>query len=121
VLQQLGYAYSTSTTPFYGLRHGPAFRHLGLLEFPVSGQGRDPLSILDSWGCFRAPDRVLGAEDYRREAVGMAQHLESGPGILNFYADPSHVADQPIFFDTMAELAKVATPVSYRELLGIVR
>jgi Polysaccharide deacetylase len=121
VLQQLGYAYSTSTTPFYGLRHGPAFRHLGLLEFPVSGQGRDPLSILDSWGCFRAPDRVLRSEDYRREALGMAQHLELGPGILNFYADPSHVADQPIFFETMAELTKMATPASYRELLGIVR
>lgn len=120
VLQDLGYSYSTSTTPFYGLRHGPVFRHLGLLEFPVSGQGRDPLSILDSWGCFRAPDRVLGPEDYRREALGMAQHLGRGPGILSFYADPSHIAAQPIFFETMADLARVAKPTAYRDLMRVV-
>lgn len=120
VLRELGYTYSTSTTPFAGLRYGPAFTQLGLMEFPVSGQGSNPLSILDSWGCFRAPDRVLGPEDYRREALGMAGHLASGPGILNFYADPCHVADQPIFFETMAELVKVSTPAAYRDIMKVV-
>jgi peptidoglycan/xylan/chitin deacetylase (PgdA/CDA1 family) len=120
VLRDLGYSYSTSTTPVAGLRHGPVFRHLGLLEFPVSGQGSNPLIILDSWGCFRAPDRVLTPEDYRREALGMARHLAGSPGILNFYADPCHVADHSIFFETMAELVKVATPVAYRDLLRLV-
>lgn len=120
VLRELGYTYSTSTTPFAGLRYGPAFTQLGLMEFPVSGQGSNPLSILDSWGCFRAPDRVLGPEDYRREALGMAGHLAAGPGVLNFYADPCHVADQPIFFETMAELVKVATPAAYRDIMKVV-
>lgn len=119
VLRDLQYAYSTSTTPLAGLRYGPAFMRYGLMEFPVSGQGGNPLSILDSWGCFRAPDRTLGAEDYKREALGMARHLGSGPGVLNYYADPCHVADQPIFFETMAELTKIAKPVAYRDLMGI--
>lgn len=120
VLRGLHYSYSTSTTPLAGLRYGPAFRRYGLMEFPVSGRGSDPLSILDSWGCFRAPDRTLTAEDYRREALGMARHLASGPGVLNFYADPCHVADQPIFFETMAELTKTAKPVAYRDLMDLV-
>jgi len=120
VLRGLQYTYSTSTTPFAGLRYGPAFTRYGLMEFPVSGQGGNPLSILDSWGCFRAPDRVLAAEDYKREALGMARHLASGPGILNYYADPCHVADQPIFFETMAELTKIAKPVAYHDLMELV-
>jgi hypothetical protein len=119
VLRGLHYTYSTSTTPFAGMRYGPAFTRFGLMEFPVSGQGSDPLSILDSWGCFRAPDRVLAAEDYSREALGMARLLAPGPGILNFYADPCHVVDQPIFFDTMAALARLSKPTAYRDLMEL--
>jgi hypothetical protein len=120
VLRGLRYTYSTSTTPFAGLRYGPAFTRYGLMEFPVSGQGSNPLSILDSWGCFRAPDKILSAEDYKREALGMARHLASGPGILNFYADPCHVADQPIFFETMVELTGVSKPAAYRDIMELV-
>jgi hypothetical protein len=120
VLRSLHYTYSTSTTPFAGLRYGPAFTRFGLMEFPVSGRGSDPLNILDSWGCFRAPDRVLAPEDYSCEALGMARHLAPRPGILNFYADPSHIADQPIFFDTMAELARLSKPTAYRDLMELV-
>jgi hypothetical protein len=120
VLRGLQYTYSTSTTPLAGLRYGPAFRRFGLMEFPVSGQGSNPVSILDSWGCFRAPDRTLAAADYRREALAMARLLASGPGILNFYADPCHIVGQPIFFETMAELARVSQPVAYRDLMDIV-
>jgi hypothetical protein len=117
VLTRLGYRFSSSTTPLAGLRFGPAFAKLGLMEFPVSGQGDDPLSILDSWGCFHAPDRVMTAEDYRRKALMLAGHLNGGPGILNFYADPCHIAHEPIFFETMSELAKMAQPTRYRNLM----
>lgn len=117
VLRKLGYVFSSSTTPFYGLRYGPAFTRFGLMEFPVSGRGSDPVTILDSWGCFRAPDRQLTPADYRSEAIAMAKHFQGGPSLLNFYADPCHVADQPIFFETMAMLAKVAAPVSCRQLM----
>lgn len=119
LLRGLGYLYSTSTTPFLGLRYGPAFKRFGLMEFPVSGQGSNPLDILDSWGCFRAPDRRLFPDDYKREALGMARHLAASPGILNFYADPSHIVDQPTFFETMADLVKMAKPAAYRDMMGL--
>lgn len=119
LLARLGYRFSSSTTPLAGLRFGPAFTKLGLMEFPVSGQGDDPLSILDSWGCFHAPDRVLTPEDYRRKALLLAQHLDRSPGLLNFYADPCHIAHEPIFFETMRELAKLARPVQYRRLMEL--
>jgi hypothetical protein len=120
VLKRLRYSYSTSTTPFIGLRLGPVFSDLGLPEFPVSGQGSDPLAILDSWGCFEAPDRVLGPEDYKRQALSMARLLAGAPGLLNYYADPCHIAEQPVFFETMAELTKVGKPAGYRDLMNLV-
>jgi hypothetical protein len=121
VLRRLGYAFSTSTAPYFGFRYGPAFDRFGIRELPVSGHGSRPLQILDSWGCFAAPDRVLAPADYRREATAMAARLAGGPGVLNYYADPSHVADQPIFFDTMAALLTVATPISFSARLEKLR
>lgn len=118
LLSELGYAFSTTTMPLLGLRFGPAFRRRGIWEFPLSGGSSRPLTLINSWGCFRAPDRVLGPDDYRRETVGMARRLSTGPGLLNFYVDPSHVVDQPIFFAAIAEILKVAEPVTYPQLLA---
>lgn len=121
VLAHLDYDYSTSTSPGFALRFGPAFERRGVREIPVSGCGSRPWRILDSWGCFEAPDRRLGPGDYRREALAMARRLARGPGLLNYYADPSHIARQPLFFETVAELAKVAAPIGYGALLKRLR
>jgi len=118
VLTRLGYVFSSSTTPGFGLCYGPLFRRYGLLEIPVSGRGSRPFDILDSWSCFAAPGRSLRPMDYREDAVRLAQRLRGGPGLLNFYADPSHIADEPIFFETVRELARLAQPTTYRELVG---
>jgi hypothetical protein len=118
LLVRLGYVYSTSTTPGFGLCYGPAFRRYGLTEIPVSGRGSNPFEILDSWSCFARPDRVLGPNDYHRDAALMSARLGTGPGLLNYYADPSHVADQPIFFETMGELIEHAQPTTYRDLIA---
>ena len=118
VLARLGYAYSSSTTPYFGWRHGPVFEKFGVKEIPVSGGGTRPFTIIDSWGCFAAPDRQLTPGDYRDETVALARRLAGGPGLLNYYADPSHIIGQPIFFETMAELARLATPVTFTQLLA---
>jgi hypothetical protein len=118
VLRRLGYSYSSSTTPSFGFRYGPVFRRYGLAEVPVSGRGESPCDILDSWSCFAAPERRLGPQDYRNGALGMAERLKGGAGVLNYYCDPSHVVDQPIFFETMRDLLEVAEPTSFRQLLG---
>jgi len=117
VLRGLGYAYSSSTSPFFAFRHGPVFNEFGVSEIPVSGGCDRALTIIDSWGCFAAQSRALDAEDYVSETVGLAQKLAGGPGLLNFYADPSHVVGEKLFFSAMAELARLAHPVSFTTLM----
>jgi hypothetical protein len=117
LLARLGYTFSSSTTPGFGLCYGPMFRRYGLTEIPVSGRGDKPFDILDSWSCFAAPSRALGPQDYRRDAVRLSERLRGGPGLLNYYADPSHIVRQPIFFETMRDLIKVAEPTTYHDLI----
>lgn len=118
VLQGLGYRFSTSTVPMYAYRFGPVFRDFGVAEIPVSGMASRPLRILDSWTCFAAPGRKYQPEDYAREGAQAAQrYADVGAGILNFYADPSHVRGRREFFDAVAAWARVARPTTYGELI----
>jgi hypothetical protein len=118
-LAALGYAFSTSTVPLLAFRHGPIFSRSGIKELPVSGMDSDPYTILDTWGCFRAPDRIRTPEDYLTEGRAAADSARAaGAGLLNFYADPSHIHDQEDFFDAVEYWCSVATPVTYRDLLG---
>jgi hypothetical protein len=122
VLSDLGYRYSSSTVPVHGFRDGPAFDRFGLLELPVSGMASSPLTILDSWGCFAAPDRTLGPADYEREATALADAVgAAGAGVINCYADPSHVAGRPEFLAAVEAWRRVATPVAPGELARMVR
>lgn len=117
-LKELGYLFSTSTTPLYAYRLGPLFRNFGVCEIPVSGMGTSPLTILDTWGCFAAPNRTLSQEDYRREGKLAGEILGNmGTGIMNYYADPSHIHESEIFFETVGQWLAVAQSVTYGELL----
>jgi hypothetical protein len=118
VLARLSYVYSTSTTPGFGLCYGPAFQRYGLIEIPVSGRGDRPFDILDSWSCFAAPGRKYMPQDYQRGAICMAERLQGKPGLLNYYCDPSHVVNQPIFFETMRGLVKIAEATNYSKFIS---
>lgn len=113
VLKDMGYKYSSSTIPFHAFRYGPVFNRFGLLEFPVSGAFSRPLSIQDSWSFYAAPDRQWGPDDFLAQARSLAKFCqkENIVGILNYYADPSHVWDQPTFFDAVKIWKEVAEPV----------
>ena len=118
ILRELGYRFSTSTLPVYGLRHGPAFDRFGLVELPVTGQPSSPLNLLDSWGFYADPSRSRFPQDFLSEAVIVARgHGDAGPGVINVYADPSQIAGSDEFFEAVASWAAVATPVGYRGLL----
>ena len=118
VLAGLGYRFSTSTAPAYALRYGPAFERFGLLELPVTGTATAPMEILDTWGCFAAPDRTRGPADFLREAESIAhEHSEAGPGLINIYGDPSHIADSEEFFAAVSALARVAKPTGYDQIV----
>jgi hypothetical protein len=119
-LKQLGYAYSTSTVPFWGLRHGPVLRHFGIPEVPVSGTFERPLDILDTW-THRCLGERGGEAGYARQAGLYRDFLASGkPLLLNVYGDPSQVYDWPGFFDAMAQLAPWSVS-SYAEALAGVK
>lgn len=118
VLGELGYRFSTSTVPLWGLREGPVFNRFGLLELPVSGGVADPFGILDTWSCFEAPDRVRTPRDYEREATALAAAFkQAGAGLINVYGDPSHIHDSEEFFRAVERWVAVAQPASYGELL----
>jgi peptidoglycan/xylan/chitin deacetylase (PgdA/CDA1 family) len=121
-LRELGYGFSTSTMPRFGLRHGPAFRRFGLPELPVTGVPSAPYDILDTWGFFQAPDRHVTPRDYLNEAQALAAlAVEAGAGVINVYGDPVHVHGRDEFFDAVAAWAQVAEPVGYDDLLERMR
>jgi hypothetical protein len=118
VLRALDYRFSTSTTPRFGLRHGPISDRYGLPELAVTGVPEAPFEILDTWAFFAAPNRVHSPADYLRQARILADLLaEAGAGVVNVYGDPIHVHDRSEFFEAVRAWAAVAEPVSYRELL----
>lgn len=122
VLGELDYRFSSSTVPAWGFREGPVFDRFGRPELPVSGGGEAPLSILDTWSCFEAPDRVRTPADYEREAAALGAALaDAGAGVLNVYGDPSHVHGRDEFFRAVAGWLELAQPTGYDELLKALR
>ncbi len=122
LLEGMGYKYSSSTVPFYAFRHGPVFTRFGLLEFPVLGAFSRPLAIQDSWSYYAAPHRRLDPDRFLSEAKAIANFCQKEKivGILNYYADPSHVWDQPTFFKAVKAWREVAEPFEFRSAIRLI-
>jgi len=105
LLKELGYKYSTSTTPVVGIKKGPYFK-TDVLEFPLTGCPNWPIKVLDSWGFAFAPKREVTKADYLDQISLMCHEIEAGnPLFINIYADPSQIYDWPEFFEAMLRLA----------------
>ena len=120
VLRELNYSFSTSTVPYFGFRYGMAFNRFGITEIPVSGMWSEPLRILDSYSFYYTNFKNYNEDDYLREA-GMIADVYSKPdacGLLNYYADPSHVFNKESFYDVVALFAETAKSVSFETLLS---
>ena len=121
-LRDLGYRWSSSTTPLWGLRYGPVVDRFDVHEFPVSGIPSAPLGILDTWGSFAAPERVRDPSDYLNDALALRDGLaREGAGIINVYGDPLHVHGREEFFEAVAAWLEVAEPATYDEILTTLR
>jgi peptidoglycan/xylan/chitin deacetylase (PgdA/CDA1 family) len=110
--RRLGYAYCSTTIPAYALSHGPLVRLDGLIEIPCFGSWRAPESILDSW-TYLADRRNYRLQDtyYELFAETVERMLGEGiPGILTYYADPSHVLDQAPFHRAIELIAARGVP-----------
>ena len=116
-LAALGYRFSTSTVPFWGLRYGPVVRQFALPELPVSGTFERPLDILDTW-THRCLGERGGEAGYARQCGLYRDYMASGrPLLVNVYGDPSQVYDWSGFFDAVGQLAPWAVS-SYAEALA---
>lgn len=120
LLVQMKYRYSSSSTPFWGDKCGPKFLSSAgqIIEFPISGGFGRPLTILDSWRAFGAPNRSMTPSEYLNEVKLLATHVsQMESGLINIYADPLHIAKEPLFFEAMSELAKIMKPTTFSLLL----
>lgn len=118
----LNYSYSSSSTPYWAFRRGPAHVATGLIEFPVSGRSSSPLTILDSWSAFGSPSPSLTPQAFRDELIGWVEAAKSfGPIFLNIYADPSHVYNEPMFFEAMEMLTSTFDFRTFDEVIERIR
>jgi peptidoglycan/xylan/chitin deacetylase (PgdA/CDA1 family) len=122
VLRELGYAYSTSTLPAYGLTHGPVVRENGIMEIPLSGSYTDPFTILDSWNNIVSPYEPIVQRQYAEQFTQTVdKFLELGmPGVLNYYVDPAHVCKGKVFHQAVEHLLdREVETLYFGELLQI--
>jgi hypothetical protein len=114
-LSELGYHYSSSTRPLFGLRHGPFFERAGIVEFPVSGCLSEPGQILDSWGLIRSGDGT--SRRLLDELRAYLATMETGqPGLLNLYLDPADIAADE---EVLAMLARFA-PFAAKDFASVI-
>jgi hypothetical protein len=111
-LRPLGYRYASTTLPSLGLSRGPVIDMGGIVELPTMGSFRNPTTLLDSWTYLT--DRAnfkLGEEYHELFAETLARMTEHAiPGILTYYADPSHVFGQQPFERALDAVAKFDVP-----------
>lgn len=123
ILKKLGYHYSTSTLPKFGLYHGPLWNKGGLWEIPLSGSYRSFLNLLDSWGYVSSPYQPVVKDGYAKVFIQTVEHLLGlgVSGVLNYYMDPSHVYKSGAFFRALEYVVERQLPtLNYEELLDLV-
>jgi hypothetical protein len=111
-LRPLGYRYCSTTLPSVGLARGPVIDMGGITELPTMGSYRNPTTLLDSWTYLtNRATYVLGDEYYELFAETVTRMTDEGiPGILTYYADPSHVIGQKPFERALDAVSKYAVP-----------
>ena len=121
-LAELGYQYSTSTTPTTALLNGTIWRsESGIFELPVAGCYSQPARILDSFGFRYSHSRDKDMEkNYLVELsklINFVFEQDDGLGVINIYVDPSQVFDWPMFYDALDLIAERRTS-TYSELIN---
>jgi peptidoglycan/xylan/chitin deacetylase (PgdA/CDA1 family) len=111
-LRRLGYTYASTTMPSLDLERGPVVDVGGLVEIPTMGSYRHPLTLLDSWTYLTDRVHYALADEYGELFVETVQRMtEAGiPGLLVYYADPSHVYGQKPFERALDAIARYKVP-----------
>jgi hypothetical protein len=108
-LRELGYSFSSSTSPKYTFLKGPSFLNNDVLEIPVTGCPSWPLGILDSYNFRFSGSSKFTPEAFECEMKKAYEMMEGGDlKRVNIYADPSQVYDWDGFFESVARFAPFA-------------
>jgi peptidoglycan/xylan/chitin deacetylase (PgdA/CDA1 family) len=112
-VQKLRYRYCSTTTPATALSKGPVVDvgH-GLAELPTMGSYRNPTTLLDSWTYLSDRTQYALRDEYYELFAETVQRMSEQrlPGLLTYYADPSHVAGQRPFARALDVIAKYQVP-----------
>lgn len=119
--RSLGYHFCSDTLPASGYARGPVFEVGGLYQFPLTGSASDPDVILDSWNYLtdRVNYRLLPEFFDRFCATIDFFKTRRLPALLNFYVDPSHVANDDCFLKSIDyALARGVRFTSFEDVLA---
>lgn len=118
-----GYQFATTTVPVAALQNGPVYKTNSLYEIPVLGSYNWPLRIFDSWGHRRDKLSRQVKNSYAMEFTDTVKTLSRAkiPALLNYYADPSHVAANQAYYRTLDfALEAGAVFLDYASLLELI-
>ncbi|NMB58871.1 MAG: polysaccharide deacetylase family protein, partial [Chloroflexi bacterium] len=122
VLKDLGEYFSTQTMPIESVKHGPVWWDHHWPEFPMTGQSRAPYSLLDSYSFLQSPAVRKVTSQYGAILRQTIQNLMDWNvrGLLNIYADPSHVENDTGFMEAMKMISDHGIPsLTYAQALEI--
>ena len=101
--RSLGYRFCSDTLPASAYANGPVFDVGGLYEFPLTASHEDPNIILDSWNYLASRVDYHMSDDFFRRFASTIDFFADRklPALLNFYVDPSHVANDGYFLNAI--------------------
>ncbi|MEI8132580.1 MAG: polysaccharide deacetylase family protein, partial [Leptolinea sp.] len=121
-IKKMGYSFATTTIPEFGFRHGPAWKVSGIVEFPLSGSSKAPISLLDSYTYIHNPKDRTVTDEYGKLFQSTIITLMDWNicGLLNIYVDPSHVVQIDGFYDGLKLISDLQIPsMQYEDIISM--
>lgn len=121
--KKFGYTYSSSSTGFHSLKHGPINLSGFTAEIPVTGHGSAGLGVLDSWSFLKnkADSNSFNSATFLAELRQIVNKFKGINFLLNIYLDPRFVPKTEIFWSELRRELNGIRSVSFEEVLKKVR
>jgi hypothetical protein len=120
--KKLDYSFSTTTVPEFGFRFGPARKANGIIEFPLSGSAKAPISLLDSYTYIQDSKNRIVSDEYGKLLKFTVKQLVNWnvSGLLNIYVDPSHVVRNAGFYEALNLITDLKIPsMNYEDIISM--
>ena len=102
---------------------GPVMQMNGLWEVPITGTYQWPTRIFDSYGHLASKTARKTTDEYAHAWIGSVRDFQTRriPALLNYYADPSHVAESIPYYEALEEARQMGVRfVDFDDLLNLV-